>query len=178
MTKSEMIRTKSAVILKYATLISISLIVIVPMIPIFLGSFKTNNEFYQTSVWELPQDFLNFENYRIAFTDGNMLRGFANTFLIMIVAITVSVFIGAMTAFVLDRFRFRGRNLVNGLYLFAALIPPITLNIAIFSLMTWIDRNLGIQLINTRLSAIILFSGTDIITVYIFMQFLRHIPIA
>jgi ABC-type glycerol-3-phosphate transport system permease component len=178
MTRSERIRAKSAATLKYATLISMSLIVIVPMIPIFLGSFKTNHEFYDTSVWALPQSFFNFENYRIAFTDGNMLRGFANTFLIMVVAITVSVFIGAMTAYVLDRFRFKGRNLVNYLYLFAALIPTITLNIAIFSLMAWIGRNLGIQLINTRLSAIILFAGTDIITVYIFMQFLKHIPIA
>ncbi len=178
MTKSEKIKARSATILKYATLISMSLIVIVPMIPIFLGSFKTNNEFYETSVWALPRNFLNFENYRIAFTDGNMLRGFLNTFLIMVVAITISVFIGAMTAYVLDRFRFKGRNLVNYLYLFAALIPTITLNIAIFSLMAWIGRNLGLQLINTRLSAIILFAGTDIITVYIFMQFLKHIPIA
>lgn len=178
MKRAERLKARSSAILKYATLISMSLIVIVPMIPIFLGSFKTNNEFYDTSVWAFPKSFLNFENYKIAFTDGNMMRGFFNTFLIMVIAITISVFIGAMTAYVLDRFRFKGRNLVNYLYLFAALIPTITLNIAIFSLMAWIGRNLGIQLINTRLSAIILFAGTDIITVYIFMQFLKHIPVA
>jgi raffinose/stachyose/melibiose transport system permease protein len=178
MKKRQMIRIKekSALILKYATLFSMTLLVIVPMIPIFLGSFKTNTEFYESSVWALPQSFLNFENYKIAFTQGNMLLGFGNTILIMIISITISVFIGAMTAFVLNRFNFFSKKIVNGLFLFAALIPTITLNIAIFSLMTWIDRNLGIQMINTRLSAIILFAGTDIITVYIFMQFLKHIP--
>jgi multiple sugar transport system permease protein len=155
-----------------------TLIVIIPMIPVFLGSFKTNAEFYESSVWALPKSFFNFENYKIAFTDGHMLRGFFNTLIIMIFSIVISVLIGAMTAYVLDRFKFKGRNLVSYLFLFAALIPSITLNIAIFSLMSWIGRNLGIQLINTRASAIILFAGTDIITVYIFMQFLKHIPIA
>jgi raffinose/stachyose/melibiose transport system permease protein len=174
----ERVRKHSGQLLKYATLVSMTLIVVLPMIPVFFGSFKTNQEFYSTSVWALPDSFLNFENYRIAFRDGNMLTGFSNTFLIMVVSITVSVMIGAMTAFVLDRFVFKGRNLVNALFLFAALIPTITLNIAIFSLMSWIGRNLGLQLINTRWAAIILFAGTDIITVYIFMQFLRHIPVA
>jgi raffinose/stachyose/melibiose transport system permease protein len=174
----ERVRKHSGKALKYATLVSMTLIVVLPMIPVFFGSFKTNQEFYSTSVWALPDSFLNVENYRIAFRDGNMLTGFSNTFLIMVVSITVSVMIGAMTAFVLDRFVFKGRNLVNALFLFAALIPTITLNIAIFSLMSWIGRNLGLQLINTRWAAIILFAGTDIITVYIFMQFLRHIPVA
>ncbi len=174
----ETIKDRSATILKYATLISLSIIVIIPIIPVFFGSFKTNTEFYDTSAWAPPESFLNFENYRVAFTDGNMLLGFFNTFIIMVVSIVVSVLIGAMTAYVLQRFRFPGRNAVTYLFLFAALIPAITLNIAIFSLMTWIARNFGIQLINTRWSAIILFAGTDIITVYIFMQFLKHIPVS
>ncbi|TVP96059.1 MAG: carbohydrate ABC transporter permease [Acholeplasmatales bacterium] len=174
----DVLKTRGANVLKYATLISMTLLVIIPMVPIFFGSFKTNNEFYSTSVWAPPRSFFNFENYRIAFTDGNMLLGFMNTFLIMVIAITVSVFIGAMTAYVLERFKFTGRKLITMLFLFATLIPVITLNIAIFSLMTWIGRNFGIQIINTRLAAIILFAGTDIITVYIFMQFLKHIPVA
>ncbi len=172
------IKATSSMILKYCTLIAMTLIVVLPMIPVFFGSFKTNTEFYETSVWAFPKNFLNFQNYRIAFTQGNMLLGFGNTLLIMVFSITISVFLGSMTAYVLQRFQFRGRKLITYLFLFAALIPSITLNIAIFSLMAWIGRNMGIQLINSRLSAIILFSGTDIITVYIFMQFLKHIPYA
>jgi raffinose/stachyose/melibiose transport system permease protein len=172
------IKVKSSLVLKYATLISMTIIVIIPIIPIFFGSFKTNSEFYNTSIWSFPKNIFNFENYRLAFTQGNMLLGFFNTLLIMLVSITISVAIGSMTAYVLDRFRFRGKALVNNLFLFAALIPTITLNIAIFSLMTWITKTFGLQIINTRLSAILLYSGTDIIAVYIFMQFLKHIPVA
>ncbi len=172
------LKSRSATLLKYTTLLAMTIIVILPMIPILFGSFKTNYEFYATSVWALPRSFLNFENYRIAFTQGDMLLGFGNTLLIMVISITVSVLIGSMTAYVLQRFRFRGRKVITYLFLFAALVPTITLNIAIFSLMAWIGRNMGLQLINTRMAAIILFSGTDIITVYIFMQFLKHIPLA
>ena len=172
------LKSRSATLLKYTTLLAMTIIVILPMIPILFGSFKTNYEFYATSVWALPRSFLNFENYRIAFTQGDMLLGFGNTLLIMVISITVSVLIGSMTAYVLQRFRFHGRKVITYLFLFAALVPTITLNIAIFSLMAWIGRNMGLQLINTRMAAIILFSGTDIITVYIFMQFLKHIPLA
>jgi multiple sugar transport system permease protein len=155
-----------------------ALIIIIPIIPILFGSFKTNTEFYSTSVWSFPQNFFNFENYRIAFTQGNMLLGFGNTLLIMVFSITISVFTGAMTAYVLQRFKFKGNKLITYLFLFAALIPTITLNIAIFSLMASIGRILEVQLINTRLAAILLYAGTDIISVYIFMQFLKHIPFA
>jgi multiple sugar transport system permease protein len=171
-------KNRFATIIKYTTLFAMAIIVILPMIPIFFGSFKTNYEFYASSVWALPESFFNFENYRIAFTQGNMLLGFGNTLLIMVVSITINVLIGSMTAYVLQRFRFRGRKVITILFLFAALLPTITLNIAIFSLMSWIGRNFGLQIINTRFAAIILFSGTDIITVYIFMQFLKHIPLA
>jgi multiple sugar transport system permease protein len=171
-------KSRFATVIKYSTLIAMTIIVILPMIPIFFGSFKTNYEFYSSSVWAFPKSFFNLENYRIAFTQGNMLLGFGNTLLIMVISITVSVLIGSMTAFVLQRFRFHGRKLITYLFLFAALVPTITLNIAIFSLMAWIGQHVGIQIINTRLAAIILFSGTDIITVYIFMQFLKHIPLA
>lgn len=172
------IKANTSKVLKYCTLIAMTIIVVLPMIPVFFGSFKTNTEFYDTSVWAFPKNFFNFRNYYIAFTQGDMLLGFGNTLLIMAFSITISVFLGSMTAYVLQRFQFRGRKLITYLFLFAALIPSITLNIAIFSLMAWIGRNMGIQLINSRLSAIILFSGTDIITVYIFMQFLKHIPYA
>lgn len=172
------IKAKTASILQYTTLIAMTLIVVLPIIPVFLGSFKTNTEFYNTSVWTFPRSFLNFENYRIAFTQGNMLLGFGNTLLIMVISISISVMVGAMTAYVLQRFQFKGKNLITHLFLFAALIPTITLNIAIFSLMAWMGRTFGFQLINTRLSAILLYAGTDIITVYIFMQFLKHIPYA
>jgi raffinose/stachyose/melibiose transport system permease protein len=164
--------------LQYTTLLAMTLIIVIPIIPILFGSFKTNTEFYSTSVWSLPQNFFNFENYRIAFTQGNMLLGFGNTLLIMIFSITISVFTGAMTAYVLQRFKFKGNKLIAYLFLFAALIPTITLNIAIFSLMSSIGKILGVQLINTRIAAILLYAGTDIISVYIFMQFLRHIPFA
>ncbi len=158
-------------ILKYGVMVIAVLSVIIPLLPIFLGSFKSNIEFLESSVFSMPSS-MNFNNYIQAFTDGNMLRGFFNTSLIMIISLIISVLTGAMTAYVIHRFRFKGHSLIKGLFLVAALLPAITNNIAIFQMVSYAG------LFNTRLAGILLFSGTDIISVYIMLQFLDHVSVS
>ncbi|VEU83304.1 carbohydrate ABC transporter permease [Acholeplasma hippikon] len=153
---------------KYTVMIIAVLIVIVPLIPIILGSFKNGFEFQSSGVFELPRDFT-LQNYVTAFTDGNMLLGFFNTVLILVISLIVSILTGAMVAYVLHRFRFKGHSKVKALFLIAALLPSITNNIATFQIVS----RLGI--FNTRFVGILLFSGTDIISVYIMLQFLDNI---
>lgn len=155
-------------IFKYAVMVLAVLVVIVPLIPIVLGSFKNGFEFQSSGVFELPRDFT-LQNYVTAFTDGNMLLGFFNTLLILVISLAVSILTGAMVAYVLHRFRFKGHNKVKALFLVAALLPSITNNIATFQIVS----QLGI--FNTRFVGILLFSGTDIISVYIMLQFLDNI---
>lgn len=157
-------------VLKYAVMIAAVLIVIVPLIPIIFGSFKNSVDFLNTNPFSLSNN-LTLNNYVIAFTDGNMLIGFINTGLIMIISLIVSVLTGAMTAYVLHRFRFKGDKLIKSLFLIAALLPSITNNIAIFQIISYAG------LFNTRWAGILLFSGTDIISVYIMLQFLDNISV-
>ena len=99
-----------------------------------------------------------------------MLQGFANTAFILVVSVAGTIIIGTMAAYALDRFNFRGKWLVFFLFLLATLVPGVTTQVATFQIVS----NLG--LFNTRWSAIALFLGTDIIAIYIFIQFLRSIP--
>lgn len=158
----------SVLTLKYVILCLFVLIVFLPIIPILFGSLKDGNEFFASGVLDFPKSW-KWGNYKTAFFDGNMLRGFINTFIIMIIALIVSVLTGAMTAYVLHRFQFRGQKLVKNLFLLATLIPNITNNIATFQIIT------RLNLFNTRWAGIILFSCADIISVYIMMQFLDSI---
>ena len=80
-----------------------------------------------------------------------------------------TIITGTMTAYILNRFKFPGRNLINNLFLVASLIPSITMQMSVFQIIT----KLG--LFNTRWSTIILYAGTDIISIYIFVQFLENI---
>lgn len=165
-------RTKSLAtsLLKYLSLLLGAFISLVPIVVVFLASLKTGQEFSSTGIFEPPANWLNFDNYVTAFTQGRMLQGFANTAFILVISIAGTIIIGTMAAYALDRFDFRGKWLVFFLFLLATLVPGVTTQVATFQIIS----TLG--LFNTRWSTILLFLGTDIIAIYIFIQFLRSIP--
>lgn len=154
----------------YITLIVSSVIAIAPLLVVLIGSFKTGDELNTTGVLELPRDFTNVSNYVKAFVDGKMLLGFANTLVILIFSVVATLLTGTMTAYVLHRFKFKFRKLVNAMFLIASLVPSITMQMSTFQIIN------GMGLFNTRWATIILFAGTDIISIYIFYQFLENIP--
>ncbi len=168
-----MLKIKSLVFstLKYLILIIAVMVVFLPLIPIIFGSFKSNIEFTDSPVFAPPKAFT-FANYQTAFFDGNMLLGFVNTGTILVVSLVISVLTGAMTAYILHRFKFKGHKQINVLFLIAALLPSITNNIATFQIISYAG------IFNTRLAGILLFSGTDIISVYIMLQFLENISVS
>src|SRR5438132_127616 len=69
--------------LKYGSLILGCMIVMLPLLFIFFGSFKDDQEFYTTPVFAPPINFLNFHNFSDAFTGGLMVQGFGNTAIIL-----------------------------------------------------------------------------------------------
>lgn len=159
-------------VIKYLSLLGGVFIALLPIVVVLFASFKTSEEYRQTSALTPPSNWLNFENFSRVFVEGNMVTGFLNIAIILVIALFGSVIIGSMIAYVLDRFNFKGRNILIGAFLFAVLIPGVTTQVATFQIV----NSLG--LFNTRFAAIILYMGTDIIAVYIFMQFLRNISVS
>ncbi len=155
--------------LKYFSLILAVIITVAPLILVFFGAFKTNSELLSTNVLSLPESWGNFDNFVTAWTKGNMALGFFNTFIILAASIAATILTGTMTAYVLSRFKFRAKGLVKFLFLLASLIPSITMQMSTFQIIV------GLGLYNTRLATILLFAGTDIISIYIFLQFLDGI---
>ena len=112
---------------------------LLPIVTIFALAFKTPEEYRATGPLDPPSNWLNFDNFVIAFTQGGMLTGFVNTAIILVVSITGTIFIGTMTAYAVDRFRFRGRALVTGVFLLATLVPSITTQVATFQVISALD---------------------------------------
>lgn len=166
-----LLRMKYAILslLKYFSLLLGTFVAIVPILVVFFASFKDAEEYSSTGLLQPPSNWLNFDNYTRAFTEGNMLLGFFNTLLIVGIATTGAIILGTMIAYVLSRFEFRGKKFMIGAFMFAVLIPGITMQVSTFQII----NSLG--LFNTRGAAIILYLGTDIIAVYIFLQFLNRI---
>ncbi|MFD0317941.1 carbohydrate ABC transporter permease [Streptomyces flavalbus] len=168
-----MTRRAVARTLVYLSLIGATVVVLLPLTAVLLTSLKSEREMADGSgALALPDDPLNFANYVTAFQDGEMLRAFANTAVILAVAIGGTVLIGSMTAYAIDRFTFRFRKLVVALFLVAALVPGVTTQVATFQIV----NSLG--MFDSLWAPIVLYMGTDIVSVYIFLQFVRSIPVS
>jgi multiple sugar transport system permease protein len=162
-----------ATALTYAVLTAASAVVLVPLVVVFLTSLKTTEEVADgKGALALPDDWLNFSNYVTAFSDGHMLTAFGNTAFILVFSITGTVVIGSMTAYAIDRFDFRFKKLIMALFLIATLVPGVTTQVATFQVVN------SFGLFDTRWAPILLYMGTDIVSIYIFLQFIRGIPIS
>ena len=156
-------------VIKYISLILASIIALVPVVVCVLTAFKTNEEYAATSVLDLPHSFAYFDNFKIAFEQANMLRCFVNTGIVLVVVLAVSVLTGSMLAYVLNRFTFPGRGMIENLFLFASLLPGIAMQVTIYQIMY------NLQLINHLYGYMIVLMGTDIISIYIFLQFFENL---
>ena len=155
---------------KYVSLIVGVLVTLIPLSVVFIASFKTSGEFGQTGPFDAPGNWFNFENYVTAFQKGGMVEGFINTTIVLVISLIGTILIGTMAAYAIDRFGFRGKKLIVALFLIATLIPGVTSQVATFQIIN------GLGLYNSKAALILLFMGTDIISIYIFLQFIRAIP--
>lgn len=157
----------------YLSLVLAAVVVLLPLGVIVLTSLKSEREMADDSgALSLPGDLLNFDNYVTAFQDGEMLSAFANTAFILLFAVAGTVLIGSMTAYAIDRFTFRFRKLVIALFLVATLVPGVTTQVATFQIVN------SFGMFDTLWAPIALYMGTDIVSIYIFLQFVRSIPIS
>lgn len=168
-----MTRRTVARTLVYLSLIAATAVVLLPLVVVLLTSLKSEREMARSSgALSLPDNLLNFHNYVSAFRDGEMLSAFANTAVILLVSVGGTVLIGSMTAYAIDRFTFRLRKLVVALFLVAALVPGVTTQVATFQIVN------SFGMFDSLWAPIALYMGTDIVSIYIFLQFVRSIPVS
>ncbi len=169
MSKAKTKRTVIA-ILKYITLILGAFISVLPIVVCVITAFKTPEEYASTNVMTLPESWLYFENFIQAWSQANMGIAFRNSIIILVCVLAGSILTGSMLAYVLSRFKFKGNGLVRNMFLFASLLPGIAMQVSVYQIM----YSLG--WINFLPGYIIMMCGTDIISIYIFIQFFENIP--
>ena len=170
MTVGQKIKHYLWIFVEYFSLIFFSFIALLPVVSCVITAFKTETEYQTTNVMTLPQSWLNFDNFIQAFNKANMGRAFINSFIVLVFVVFGSVMVGSMLAYVLNRFTFPGNGLIRSLFLFATLLPGIAMQVATYQLMYQIG------FINHLYGYIILSMGTDVISIYIFIQFFENIP--
>ncbi|MDY2510642.1 MAG: carbohydrate ABC transporter permease [Ruminococcus callidus] len=155
---------------KYVLLLFAAFCALVPLVSCVITAFKTKEEYSSTNVMTLPENWLYFDNFITAWKQANMGKAFLNSFLVLLFVLLGSTLFSAMLAYVLNRFQFRGNKLIRNLFMISTLIPGIATQVTIYQIM----YTLG--LVNTLYGYIILMLGTDVISIYIFLQYFDNLP--
>jgi multiple sugar transport system permease protein len=157
------------VFLKYFSLVFFSFVAILPIVSCVITAFKTDTEYQQTNVMVLPESWVNFDNFIQAFQKANMGRAFINSAIILVCVLLISTVVGTQLAYVLNRFKFPGNGLIRNLFLFATLLPGVAMQISVYKIMY------SLHFINSLPGYIVMMCGTDVIAIYIYIQFFENI---
>ncbi|MDD4648133.1 MAG: carbohydrate ABC transporter permease [Sphaerochaeta sp.] len=166
-------RPKTQYALRLCTYLSLALgafVSLLPLVTVLFASFKTPKEFGFSGALAFPQSWMYLENYSTAWEKAKMMLAFWNTSLILIFTLAGSIITGTMIAYILSRFSFKGRTLLKGAFLMANLIPGVTMQVSTYRIMT------SLGLVNSIPGIVMLYTGTGIIAIYIFLQFFESIP--
>ena len=160
------------IIVKYLSLVFFSFVAVLPVVSCVITAFKTEEEYQSTNVMTLPSSWFNFDNFLQAFSRANMGTAFINSIIILVSVLVVSVLVGTSLAYVLNRFQFPGNGLIRSLFLFATLLPGVAMQVAVYEIMN------NLNFINTLYGYIIMMCGTDVIAIYIYIQFFENISVS
>ncbi len=166
------VRKEILTFLKYFSLVFFSFCAIAPIIYCLLTAAKTNEEYATTQVTTLPQNLFNLSSYINAWNRADMGKGLLK-FLYCIGIRTGDFHHHRLPACVCtSRFKFPGNGLVRGLFMVASMVPGVAMQVTVYNIMYQTG------LINHLYGYIVLMCGTDVISIYIFIQFIENISIS
>lgn len=146
-------------------------LVICPILLTLFAAFKTGADMVNTSPLKLPLH-PTFDNFMKVLTDRYLLVGFRNTGIILAVSLFFNVMFGTITAYILERFSFRGKQAVFALFFLGMLIPTFVTEIARFRIIA------GLGLYNTLGAPILIYVASDLMQLYIYRQYISKIPVS
>lgn len=152
----------------YAILVFVVVLMLIPFVLVFSGSFKTQGEFIADPGAWFPKTF-NFDNYVTLFTQKGFGGYLINSVIVATIAVLANVIFGAMAGYALAKLKFKGRQLMFVAVMGAMTVPYV----AVFVPQFFIIVQLG--LVNT-LAGIALPLLVMPISVFIMRQFAYSVP--
>ncbi|MDP3962238.1 MAG: carbohydrate ABC transporter permease [Pseudorhodobacter sp.] len=154
----------------HAVLISYTLIALFPVFVVVSNSFKSRRAIFAEPL-ALP-DATSFDliGYTTVLKQGDFFHYFQNSMVVTVASLFFVLLFGAMAAFALSEYRFRGNTLM-GLYLALGIMIPIRLGtVAILQLMV------ATGLVNTLLALILVYTAQGLpLAVFILAEFMKQV---
>ncbi len=154
----------------HAILILYTLIALFPVVIIIINSFKTKAAIFRSPLSLPNSETFSLVGYQTVMTQGNFFLYFQNSMIVTVFAIALVLIFGAMAAFALSEYRFRGNTLM-GLYLALGIMIPIRLGtVSILELMV------ASGLVNTLTSLILVYTAQGLpLAIFILSEFMGQV---
>jgi ABC-type glycerol-3-phosphate transport system permease component len=146
-----------------------TLIVLFPIYFMLVSSFKTEAE-YSANKWGLPHG-LDWNNFTTALAGNKFPLRFANSAILTVGSVAISLVIACLAAFAFARMQFPAKRLLFNLILSLMVIPPVVMIVPLFvSMVRW-------QLVNTYQGTILIYTGLLLpFSIYLMTNFFQTIP--
>ena len=145
----------------------LSLIILIPLSMVLLGSFKTSREAMDMSL-SLPAQWI-WQNYVEVFIRGKLAKPFLNSMIFSISTVVLNITITSMAAFYLSRVQSRMNSLLN-IFFTVGMISPLAMIPTIKVLQS-------LSLNNTYLGVILIYTAMKIpFSVFLFVGFIKTVP--
>jgi len=154
----------------HVALIIYTIIALFPVVLTIMNSFKTRNDIFRSPLTPpLPSTF-SLTGYHTVLGQGDFTGYFQNSLIVTVASIFCVLLFGAMAAFALSEYRFRG-NLLMGLYLALGIMIPIRLGtIGI------LQEMVALNLVNTLVSLVLVYTAQGLpLAVFILSEFMRTV---
>ena len=154
----------------HAALITWTVIALFPVVVILTNSFKTRRAIFREPLALPSSDSFSLIGYQTVMKQGDFFLYFQNSFIVTVASLFFILLFGAMAAFALAEYRFKGNTLM-GLYLALGIMIPIRIGtVAILELMVQTG------LVNTLTALILVYTAQGLpLAVFILSEFMRQV---
>jgi raffinose/stachyose/melibiose transport system permease protein len=154
----------------HAVLLAYTLIALFPVFVIVINSFKSRKAIFADPLaLPLPGNF-DWVGYETVLKQGDFFLYFQNSLIVTVASLFFVLLFGAMAAFALSEYRFKGNTLM-GLYLALGIMIPIRLGtVAILEMMV------ASGLVNTLTALILVYTAQGLpLAVFILSEFMKSV---
>jgi raffinose/stachyose/melibiose transport system permease protein len=154
----------------HAVLILFTVIALFPVVVIILNAFKTRRGIFNDPLGLPNAETFSLVGFETVFRQGDFLLYALNSLIVTVASLFLILLFGAMAAFALSEYRFRGNRLM-GLYLALGIMIPIRIGtVAILELMV------STGLVNTLLALILVYVAQGLpLAVFILSEFMQQV---
>ena len=155
-------------VIKYAVIILLAVVALIPFVWMVSASFKTNLEVFSIPMHWIPTEF-HFENYRDIWAKVPLMTYFKNTAVVAVLVTIIQIITSSFAAYAFAKMQFKGRDFLFMCYIGTIAVPWQVYMVPQFIMM----RSVGLY---DTIWALVILQSFSAFGVFLMRQFYLGIP--